>query len=86
MADEAPHGRPGRPSATYRRGEKIRVKYVRNNHRSGGFVRLALVKPEDVMDKEAHERGAFHYSCWGAKVALATDDDQEEDEFGFNIS
>lgn len=78
--------RPSRPAAIYERNQKVRVKYTRNNHRSGGFLRLALVKPGSMMDKKAHDLGAFHYSCWGAKLKVASGSEPEEDFNGFNIT
>lgn len=57
---------PMHPARVYRRGEKVRISYQRNNHGPGGFTRLSLVPWNQMMNKEVHKRNAFHYSCWGA--------------------
>lgn len=77
---------PVRPSATYRRGQKVTIKYNRNNHGPGGFVRLTLVPVDKMMDKQAHSRNAFHYGCWGANSVPATRADFAKDRWGFNIA
>lgn len=56
------------PNATptmYRRGDKVMMKWTRNNHQSG-FVRFTLVPKQYRMSKEAHDEFAFHYACWEA--------------------
>jgi hypothetical protein len=73
------------PAATYKRGQMVNIKYNRNNHPCGGFVRMTLVPADKVMDKAAHEKGAFHYSCWGAGVTVATPAQIAKDDKGFNI-
>lgn len=78
-------GSPDNPAATYYRGQKTRITYPRNNHRPGGFVRLTLVRPQDMMDKAAHERGAFWYGCWGAHVQVASKNQLGVDKFGFDM-
>lgn len=77
---------PTRPVATYARGEKVTIKYQRNNHGPGGFIRMTLVPVDKMMDKEAHAKNAFHYSCWGANPVPATPQDFAKDRFGFNIA
>lgn len=77
---------PDRPAAVYGRGETVTVKYSRNNHSPGGFVRLTLVPLDKMMDEETHKRNAFHYSCWGANTAPATRADIAQDRFGFNVA
>lgn len=69
----------------YRRGEEITVKYTRNNHGPGGFIRHTLVPLADMMNKAVHARNAFHYSCWGAHLKLATSDELGKDKFGFSL-
>jgi hypothetical protein len=61
------------PAATWTRGESKFVAWQENNHvgnKNGhgptGFTRLALVPVDQMMDKGAHEKHAFHISCWGA--------------------
>lgn len=61
------------------------VKYARNNHAPGGFVRLTLVPLTDIMNKAAHARNAFHYSCWGAHPVAAKGNDLERDRHGFSL-
>jgi hypothetical protein len=82
----ANYGSPENPAATYTRGQSVTIKYTRNNHAPGGFVRTSLVKPGDMMDKEAHSRGAFHYSCWGAHVEVATEAEKKKDGKGYSIA
>ena len=72
-------------TATYKRGQTVRIKYSRNNHPPGGFLRLSFVKPKDMMNHEVHRKNAFHHSCWGASIAVATEADIKEDEAGFSI-
>ena len=80
------HGGPSEPAATYKRGEEITVKYTRNNHRAGGFIRLAFVKVKDMMNFKAHESAAFHYSCFGANVKVAKGKELLQDKYGFNTT
>lgn len=77
---------PLRPSASYRRGQNVTIKYNRNNHGPGGFVRLTLVPVDKMMDKEVHAKNAFYYGCWGANPVPATQADFAKDKFGFNIA
>eukprot|EP00177_Eucheuma_denticulatum_P008573 GFKZ01015614.1.p1 GENE.GFKZ01015614.1~~GFKZ01015614.1.p1 ORF type:complete len:336 (+),score=7.31 GFKZ01015614.1:35-1009(+) len=77
---------PQRPTATYRRGQTVTMKYNRNNHGPGGFVRLTLVPLDKMMDKEVHKRNAFHFSCWGATTVVATAADLQTDRAGFSIA
>lgn len=51
------------PAAVYRRGATYEVRWSRNNH-EGGFVRWALVPVSKMFDRAAHDRYAFHWSCW----------------------
>lgn len=51
------------PAAVYRRGGRYEMRWSRNNH-EGGFVRWALVPVDKRYDRAAHERYAFHWSCW----------------------
>lgn len=76
---------PDKPAGRYRRGQRITIKYQRNNHGPGGFIRLTLVHPQDMMNKKAHTRNAFHYSCWGAKPVVARPDQLWKDQYGFSI-
>lgn len=47
---------------------------------------MTLVPVDKMMDKEAHAKNAFHYSCWGANPVAATPQDFAKDRFGFNIA
>lgn len=49
-------------------------------------MRLTLVRPEDMMKKTAHTRNAFHFSCWGANVRVATKKERTVDRWGFSIA
>lgn len=77
---------PANPAAKYRRGQTIKVKYQRNNHGPGGFVRHTLVPINQMMNKAAHSRNAFHYSCFGARPVPATVSDRKMDHFGYSIA
>lgn len=61
------------------------VKYQRNNHGPGGFIRFTLVPVEKMMDKSVHARNAFHYSCWGANPVVAKPNEKGRDKFGFSL-
>ncbi len=76
----------GMPAASYARGERVIIKYARNNHSPGGFSRFTLVRPDETMNRAAHDRNAFWYSCWGAKFREAIQVEKDLDEFGFNIN
>ena len=75
----------GTPAATYARGERVTIKYSRNNHSPGGFNRFTLVRPDETMNRAAHDKNAFWYSCWGAQFREAIEAERDRDEFGFNI-
>lgn len=47
------------------RGQKLFMKWTRNNHK-GGFVRFTLVPKNHRMAKHVHNMFAFHFSCWEA--------------------
>eukprot|EP00178_Gracilaria_changii_P027930 TRINITY_DN9328_c0_g1_i1.p2 TRINITY_DN9328_c0_g1~~TRINITY_DN9328_c0_g1_i1.p2 ORF type:complete len:378 (+),score=73.94 TRINITY_DN9328_c0_g1_i1:957-2090(+) len=76
---------PAHPAATYARGQNVLIKYTRNNHAPGGFIRLTLVTPAQMMDRDAHSRNAFHYSCWGARAMRAAPHELRNDRFGFSM-
>lgn len=76
---------PDKPAAVYRRGQRIRIKYQRNNHGPGGFVRLTLVAPRHMMNKTNHARNAFHWSCFGANVHVVRPREKLMDKWGFSL-
>lgn len=77
---------PDKPARVWERGQAVTVKYARNNHGPGGFVRLAIVPLKDAMDKKVHEANAFHTSCWGAHPMIATGDElKPRDKWGFDM-
>lgn len=76
---------PDKPAAVYQRGQTVQMKYTRNNHSPGGFIRLTLVTPEKMMDKNAHAENAFYYTCWGANPQAAAANEMEKDEYGFSF-
>ena len=53
------------PTTTWKRGQYVQPKWAMNRHRTG-FVRLTLVPRAKRMSFAAHEKGAFHYTCWDA--------------------
>lgn len=63
------HHTEDHPQETWRRGEKIEVKWARNNH-NGGFVRLSLVPVNKASDERAVERFSFYYGCFERKFYL----------------
>lgn len=80
------HYPPNKPAATWERGQKVTVKYARNNHGPGGFHRLTIVPLKDAMDKDAHARNAFYESCWGAHFVEAKGEELAvKDRLGFSI-
>lgn len=79
-------GSPDNPAASYRRGQSVKIKYQRNNHGPGGFVRLSIIPPHRMMDKEIHEHNAFHYSCFGATPVKAAPAERKADRWGFSIA
>lgn len=70
----------------YKRGQKVSIKYQRNNHGPGGFTRLTLVPWKDMMNKRVHTRNAFHFSCWGANAVRATGSQKQKDNMRFIIA
>lgn len=62
---------PLRPAAVWKRGENVTIKYQRNNHGPGGFLRFTIVPLDKMLDRALHEMNAFHYSCWGANPVQA---------------
>lgn len=54
---------PRRPSATWRRGQRVVIVYHKNNHR-GGIYRRSLVPVKKMYDRTWHRRGAFEWGCW----------------------
>ena len=54
---------PEHPTRTYKRGERVEIRWTKNNHRDG-FMRLSMVPIDEMMSKDAHHRYAFYYGCW----------------------
>lgn len=52
-----------RPDRVYRRGEKITIKWTRNNHR-GGFFRISLVPVDQMYSRDWHSRMTIMHGCW----------------------
>lgn len=76
---------PNNPAHVYSRGQVVSIKYQRNNHGPGGFLRLSLVPIDKMMSKEAHAANAFHYSCWGAVSVAADSREQLIDKQGYSL-
>lgn len=76
---------PKKPAAVYKRGQNTLIKYQRNNHGPGGFVRYSLVPLDKMMDKESHARNAFHFGCWGENAADAKTMELGRDAWGFSL-
>lgn len=54
---------PERPEVTWKRGQRVTVRWAKNNHR-GGFIRLAIVPVDKMFDHGYQRRLAFYYGCW----------------------
>lgn len=76
---------PDNPAASYSRGQTVTIKYQRNNHGPGGFVRHTLVPVNKMMDKAVHAKNAFQYSCWGADPVPAKKSELGRDRNGFSL-
>lgn len=55
-------------TSSLERGQEVTVYWSRNNH-EGGFVRFSLVPAHLRMSHEAHNRLAFHFSCFDSGAA-----------------
>lgn len=51
------------PTVTWSRGQKVNIKWVKNNH-NGGFVRLSLLPVSGTFNATALRHFAFYYGCW----------------------
>lgn len=49
-------------------------------------MRLTLVPPHRMMDKEVHESNAFSYSCFGATPVKAAQNERVVDKWGFSLT
>lgn len=76
---------PDNPARVYKRGQVVTIKYQRNNHGPGGFLRLTLVEPKHMMNKAMHAKNAFYYSCWGANPVPAKSTELGRDKYGFSF-
>ncbi len=56
---------PDMPTIKYSRGQKVEIRYTKNNH-FDGFLRFSLVPLDEMWDKEAHAKYAFHFGCWSS--------------------
>lgn len=51
------------PSAIWKRGQKVKIQWHKNNH-WGGFYRRSLVPVKHMFDADWHEKTAFNWGCW----------------------
>lgn len=51
------------PAKVWRRGQKVSIKWAKNNHR-GGLVRFSLVPYELMTSRHWHRVLALYYGCW----------------------
>lgn len=71
-----------KPAKRWQRGQRVVIRWVRNNHR-GGMFRVSIVPVEKMMSKEWHAKFALSYGCWDTGVhrcsgeACGTDSDHE---------
>lgn len=61
------------PVHKFKRNETVTVVWPRNNHR-GGFVRFSMVPRAHRMNKAAHDKLAFRYSCFEADQIPCNED------------
>jgi len=54
---------PEMPSRTYKRGERVEIRWAKNNHQDG-FMRISMVPIDEMWSKEAHSKYAFYFGCW----------------------
>jgi len=54
---------PDMPSRTYKRGERVEIRWTKNNHLDG-FMRISLVPIDEMWSKQAHAHYAFYFGCW----------------------
>lgn len=52
-----------RPAATWRRGQRVMVKWAKNNHH-GGMIRIALVPVDKMWDRVWHKKMTLLHACW----------------------
>lgn len=52
-----------RPAAVWRRGQKVTIRWYKNNH-EGGFVRLSILPWRKKFSGKAHHKFAIYYGCW----------------------
>lgn len=57
------HDSKAKPVKTFKRGEKYKMVWTRNNH-NGGFVRFSIVPIHQRMNHNAHNMLAFRYACF----------------------
>lgn len=53
------------PGAIWRRGQRVRICYARNNHH-GGMARFSLVPVNVMTSRDWHEKLTLFHTCWGA--------------------
>lgn len=51
------------PAATWHRGQRVTIKWHRNNH-GGGFYRISLVPLSKIHNWKFHKYAAFQYGCF----------------------
>ena len=80
------------PAETWRRGESVRVGWVRNNHH-GGMVRIAVVPVAVMWDRDWHTKFTIAHTCWSLNghrcqegiEDCGTDSKKEVFELSFNV-
>lgn len=60
-----------KPFAVFKRGQKITVKWVKNNHR-GGFVNFGIVPVEAMWNPEAHDNLTVLTTCFDTDSSAYT--------------
>lgn len=56
---------PQNPAAEWRRGQRVRICYARNNHH-GGIARFSLVPVNVMSSRRAHDVLTLFHTCWDA--------------------
>ena len=69
---------PDMPSRTWKRGERVEVRWTKNNHLDG-FTRLSLVPIDEMWNKDAHHKHAFYFGCWSDQKFECNDFERHRD-------
>ena len=71
---------PDMPSRVWRRGERVEIRWTKNNHLDG-FMRLALVPIDEMWSKAAHQKYSFYFGCWSDQKIKCNEYERHRDCF-----